>query len=67
MSDAEFVDVVLRVGFDEAQVPHVLGLRKLSELREQRVQIAAQFHATLLMRFEDTTHLIDDVCLPLEE
>jgi len=66
-SDTEFIDVVLRVAFDEAQVPHVLGLRKLSELREQRVQIAAQFHATLLMRFKDITHLIDDIRLPLEE
>lgn len=66
-SDAELVDVVLLVKFHETQVPHILGLRKLSELREQRVQITAQLHAALLMRFEDTAHLIDDVRLPLEE
>ena len=46
--------------FEEAVVAMKPG-EKLSELREQRVQITAQLHAALLMRFEDTAHLIDEI------
>lgn len=45
----------------------IVGLRELPELREQRVQVAAQFHAALLVCFEDLANLIDKVGLALNQ
>lgn len=48
-------------------MPDIFRLRELSELREQGMQVAAQFHATLLVRFEDYAYLIHDGGLALEQ
>lgn len=48
-------------------MPDVLGLGELAELREQRMQVAAQFHPPLMVRFKHIAHLIDEVGFTLEK
>lgn len=48
-------------------MPYVVGFWELTELREQRVQVTAEFHAARLVRFEDLTHLIDEIGLALHQ
>ena len=66
-SEADLIDVVRAIGFHQAQVTDVLGLGELPELGEERMQVAAQFHAPLLVRSKDLANLIDNVGLPLQK
>lgn len=48
-------------------MPDVIGLRKLPELREQRMQLATQLDAPLLMRLQHGANLLHHLAFALKQ